>query len=41
MSKKSNNNNPIVIIGGGPASLSAIQTFRQSGFEGNITLISK
>ena len=41
MAKKTNDGHPIVIIGGGPAALSAVETLRQAGFEGSITMISK
>jgi hypothetical protein len=41
MAKKANNNNPVVIIGGGPAALSAVETLRQSGFDGSITMVTK
>lgn len=40
MSKKGDDKRRFVIIGGGPAGLSAAETLRQSGFEGDITIIS-
>lgn len=41
MAKKTYEGNPVVVIGGGPAALSAIETLRQAGFQGSITMISK
>lgn len=41
MAKKTHDGNPVVIIGSGPAGLSAVETLRQAGFEGSITVITK
>jgi apoptosis-inducing factor 3 len=41
MSKKGNDKRRFVIIGGGPAAISAAETLRQSGFEGEITILAK
>jgi len=41
MAKKGSDPRRFVIIGGGPAGLSAAETLRQAGFEGEITIISK
>jgi apoptosis-inducing factor 3 len=41
MSKKGNDSRRFVIIGGGPAAISAAETLRQSGFEGDITILAK
>ncbi|KAK3582946.1 hypothetical protein CHS0354_019953 [Potamilus streckersoni] len=35
------NQKSVVIIGGGPASVSCVETLRQEGFQGKITLVSK
>lgn len=40
MSKKGDDARRFVIVGGGVAGLSAAETLRQSGFEGEITIIS-
>ena len=36
-----NNNQHFVIVGGGPAGLNCAETLRQSGFSGQITMISQ
>ena len=36
-----NQNKRIVIVGGGPAALSAIDSLRQTGYDGLITIVSK
>lgn len=41
MATKKSDTHPIVVIGGGPAALSAVETMRQAGFEGSITIITK
>ena len=41
MSRKGNDNRRFIIIGGGPAALSAAETLRQAGFEGDITILAK
>lgn len=40
MAKKGNDERRFLIIGGGPAGLSAAETLRQSGFEGEITILT-
>lgn len=40
MAKRGSDPRKFVIIGGGPAGLSAAETLRQSGFEGEITILS-
>ncbi len=39
--KEFNKNKRIVIVGGGAAALSAIDSLRQTGYDGLITVISK
>lgn len=39
--KEFNKNKKIVIVGGGAAALSAIDSLRQTGYDGLITVISK
>lgn len=39
--KEFNTNKRIVIVGGGPAALSAIDSLRQNGYDGLITIVSK
>ena len=40
MAKKGNDSRKFLIIGGGPAGVSAAETLRQAGFEGEITVLS-
>ena len=35
-----NNSEHVVIIGGGPAGLNCAETLRQSGFSGQVTILS-
>lgn len=41
MSKKGNDPRRFVIVGGGPSAISAAETLRQAGFEGEITMVLK
>lgn len=41
MSKKGSDPRKFVIVGGGPSAISAAETLRQAGFEGEITMVLK